>query len=304
MSIQWYPGHMHKARKEIAEVMPQMDLIIEVLDARIPYSSENPIISELRGDTPCIKILNKSDLADPVITEQWLEYLEQEEGVKAYALTTQDPAEIKKIPDLARQLVPHKDEATKVIKAMIMGIPNVGKSTTINILANRIIAKTGNEPAVTKAQQRINLKNGIILSDTPGMLWPKVQNPLSGYRLASTGAIKDTAIEYDDIGMYAAEYLCQAYPEAMRERYKLTDLDKSDLELLEDIGRGRGCLRPGGLVDLNKAGAILINELRTAKICRVSLETPQMAEQEKAAVAEKLAAEGEKKKKRKPKKRR
>lgn len=303
-TIQWYPGHMHKARKEIAEAMPQMDLIIEVLDARIPYSSENPLISDLRGETPCIKILNKSDLADPTITAQWLEYLEQEEGVKAYAFTTQEPAEIKKIPDLARLLVPNKEGASKVIKAMIMGIPNVGKSTTINILANRIIAKTGNEPAVTKAQQRINLQNGIVLSDTPGMLWPKVQNPLSGYRLASTGAIKDTAIEYDDIGMYAAEYLCKAYPEAMRERYKLDDLDKSDFELLEDIGRARGCLRPGGLVDLNKAGAILINELRTAKICRISLETPAMAEQEKIEVAARLELEGEKKKKRKPRKKR
>jgi ribosome biogenesis GTPase A len=303
-TIQWYPGHMHKARKEIAEAMPQMDLIIEVLDARIPYSSENPLISDLRGSTPCIKILNKSDLADPAITAQWLEYLEQEEGVKAYAFTTQEPSEIKKIPDLARQLVPNKEGASKVIKAMIMGIPNVGKSTTINILANRIIAKTGNEPAVTKHQQRINLQNGIVLSDTPGMLWPKVQNPLSGYRLAATGAIKDTAIEYDDIGMYAAEYLCKTYPEAMRERYKLDDLDKADIELLEDIGRARGCLRPGGLVDLNKAAAILINELRTAKICRISLETPAMAEQEKIEVAARLELEGEKKKKRKPRKKR
>lgn len=303
-TIQWYPGHMHKARKEIAEAMPQMDLIIEVLDARIPYSSENPLISELRGSTPCIKILNKSDLADPEITAQWLEYLEQEEGVKAYAFTTQETAEIKKIPALAKQLVPNKEGADKVIKAMIMGIPNVGKSTTINILANRIIAKTGNEPAVTKTQQRIKLDNGIVLSDTPGMLWPKVQNPLSGYRLASTGAIKDTAIEYDDIGMYAAEYLCEAYPEAMKERYKLEELNKSDYELLEDIGRARGCLRPGGLVDLNKAGGILINELRTAKICRISLETPAMAEAEKQAVIERLEQEGEKKKKRKPKKKR
>ena len=303
-TIQWYPGHMHKARKEIAEVMPQMDLIIEVLDARIPYSSSNPMISDLRGDTPCIKILNKSDLADPIVTAQWLEYLELEEGVKAYALTTQQPSEIKKIPQLIRALVPNKEGAHKVIKAMIMGIPNVGKSTTINILANRIIAKTGNEPAVTKQQQRIKLDDGIVLSDTPGMLWPKVQNPLSGYRLASTGAIKDTAIEYDDIGMYAAEYLCKTYPDAMRTRYKLDNLDKTDIELLEDIGRGRGCLGPGGLVDLNKAAAILINELRTAKICRISLETPAMAEAEKQAVIERLALEGVKIKKRKPKKKR
>ncbi|MBL4816691.1 MAG: ribosome biogenesis GTPase YlqF, partial [Shewanella sp.] len=206
MAIQWYPGHMHKARKEIEEVMPQVDLVIEVLDARIPYSSENPVISTLRGDKPCIKLLNKSDLADPEVTQRWIEYLEREQGVKAMAITTLQAAQVKKIPDLCRKFVPNRDKLEKDIRTMIMGIPNVGKSTIINTLAGRMIAKTGNEPAVTKVQQRINLRNGIVLSDTPGILWPKVDNEKSSYRLAITGAIKDTAMEYEDVAMFAAEY--------------------------------------------------------------------------------------------------
>lgn len=170
MAIQWFPGHMHKARKEIAEVMPQVDLVIEVLDARIPYSSENPMVTSLRGNRPCIKLLNKSDLADPEITQRWIDYLEQEQGVKAMAITTLQAAQVRKVPELCRKLVPSRDKIEKDIRTMIMGIPNVGKSTIINTLAGRVIAKTGNEPAVTKTQQRINLKNGIVLSDTPGIL--------------------------------------------------------------------------------------------------------------------------------------
>lgn len=253
MAIQWFPGHMHKARKEIAEVMPQVDLVIEVLDARIPYSSENPMVTSLRGNRPCIKLLNKSDLADPEITQRWIDYLEQEQGVKAMAITTLQAAQVRKVPELCRKLVPSRDKIEKDIRTMIMGIPNVGKSTIINTLAGRVIAKTGNEPAVTKTQQRINLKNGIVLSDTPGILWPKVDNEASGYRLAVTGAIKDTAMEYEDVAMFAAEYFLKAYPDAMLERYKLKELPNDDIGLLEAIGRKRGALRPGGRIDLHKA---------------------------------------------------
>ncbi|ASJ97143.1 MULTISPECIES: ribosome biogenesis GTPase YlqF [Shewanella] len=289
MAIQWFPGHMHKARKEIAEVMPQVDLVIEVLDARIPYSSENPMVTSLRGDRPCIKLLNKSDLADPAITQRWIDYLEQEQGVKAMAITTLQAAQVRKVPELCRKLVPNRDTVEKDIRTMIMGIPNVGKSTIINTLAGRVIAKTGNEPAVTKTQQRINLKNGIVLSDTPGILWPKVDNEASGYRLAVTGAIKDTAMEYEDVAMFAAEYFLQAYPEAMLERYKLKELPKDDIGLLEAIGRKRGALRPGGRIDLHKASELLLHEFRSGKIGQLSLETPEMAEAEKAEVARILA---------------
>jgi len=289
MAIQWYPGHMHKARKEIEEVMPQVDLVIEVLDARIPYSSENPMVSTLRGDKPCIKLLNKSDLADPETTQRWIEYLEREQGVKAMAITTLQAAQVKKIPDLCRKFVPSRDKVEKDIRTMIMGIPNVGKSTIINTLAGRMIAKTGNEPAVTKVQQRINLRNGIVLSDTPGILWPKVDNEKSSYRLAVTGAIKDTAMEYEDVAMFAAEYFLQAYPEAIAERYKLKELPDTDIELLEAIGRKRGALRPGGRIDLHKVSELVLHEFRSGKIGQLSLETPEMADIEKAEVAKLIA---------------
>ncbi|GAB1040737.1 ribosome biogenesis GTPase YlqF [Shewanella algae] len=289
MAIQWYPGHMHKARKEIEEVMPQIDLVIEVLDARIPYSSENPMVAKLRQDKPCIKLLNKSDLADPETTNRWIEYLEQEQGVRAQAITTLQPAMVRKIPELCRKLVPVSEGALKDIRTMIMGIPNVGKSTIINTLAGRVIAKTGNEPAVTKAQQRINLKNGIVLSDTPGILWPKVDNEASGYRLAVTGAIKDTAMEYEDVALFAAAYFLHAYPEAMMERYKLTSLPATDIELLEEIGRRRGALRSGGHIDLHKASELLLHEFRSGKIGQLSLETPEMAQAEEVEVAKLLA---------------
>jgi ribosome biogenesis GTPase A len=285
MAIQWYPGHMHKARKEIEEAMPQVDLVIEVLDARIPYSSENPMVAKLRGDRPCIKLLNKSDLADPDVTAQWIAYLEQEQGVKATAITTLQPAMVKRIPELCRKLVPQRDKTEKDIRTMIMGIPNVGKSTIINTLAGRVIAKTGNEPAVTKTQQRINLKNGIVLSDTPGILWPKVDNEASSYRLAVTGAIKDTAMEYEDVALFAAAYFLKAYPQAICERYKIQTLPKDDMALLEEIGRKRGALRPGGRIDLHKASELLLHEFRSGKLGLLSLETPQLAEAEKIEVA-------------------
>lgn len=289
MAIQWYPGHMHKARKEIEKVMPQIDLVIEVLDARIPYSSENPMVAQLRGDRPCVKLLNKSDLADPDITARWIEYLEQEQGVKAQAITTLQPGMVKKLPELFRKLVPVEDSSVKNIRTMIMGIPNVGKSTIINMLAGRTIAKTGNEPAVTKTQQRINLNNGIVLSDTPGILWPKVDNDASSYRLAVTGAIKDTAMEYDDVAMFACEYFLSAYPDAMVERFNLPELPRSDIELLEEIGRRRGALRAGGRIDLHKASEVVLHDYRSGKIGQLSLETPEMAIAEKIAVAKMLA---------------
>ena len=305
MAIQWFPGHMHKAHKQIKEVLPQVDIIIEVVDARIPYSSENPLISHIREKTPCIKVLNKSDLADPEITAQWITYLEQEQGIKALAITTTKPEQVHQITKLCEQMLPNRLSQDKQIRAMIMGIPNVGKSTIINILADRIIAKTGNEPAVTKQQQRIRLPSGIMLSDTPGFLWPKIENVNSGYRLAVTGAIKDTAIEYEDIAYYAAEYLLEAYPERLKERYELETLPQSDHELMEAIAQRRGCLRAGGHFDIYKVSTILLNELRSGALGPLSVETPEMAIVEKIAV-EKLMAEqaenkAEKKKSRKRK---
>tara|TARA_B110000285_G_scaffold104142_1_gene118577 strand:+ start:115 stop:1038 length:924 start_codon:yes stop_codon:yes gene_type:complete len=285
MTINWYPGHMHKASKEMRKIMPQVDLMIEVLDGRIPFSSENPMLAQLRGDKPCIKVLSKCDLADPVLTQLWQDYLEQDKGVKTIALTTDLPERMMDLLVLCKQMVPNKASSVKNIQAMIMGIPNVGKSTLINHLAGRLIAKTGNEPAVTKMQQRIKLDQGIVLLDTPGVLWPKLENQHGGYRLAVTGAIKETAVSNDDIAMYALAYLREAYPESLKDRYKLAELAKDDVTLLEMIGRKRGCLRSGGIVDLERAAKILLTELRAGTLGRVTLETPAMMENELLAVA-------------------
>ncbi|WP_125783443.1 ribosome biogenesis GTPase YlqF [Pseudoalteromonas rubra] len=293
--IQWFPGHMNKARNEIKEIMPQMDVIIEVLDARIPYSSENPMVAQLRGDKPVIKILNKADLADPELTQAWMEYFEREDGVKTLAFGHDKGNEVQRINALCKKLAPQKVGQDKQLKAMIMGIPNVGKSTLINILAGRVVAKTGNEPAVTKAQQRIKLEDGIMLYDTPGMLWPKVENENSGYRLAATGAIRDTAINYEEVASYTAEYLLQAYPQLLQARYKIDELPDCDWTFIEMAGRKRGCIRGGNQVDTHKMSEILINELRDAVIGRITMETPQMRDEEEEMVAQlRQAAEAKK----------
>ncbi|NHN36227.1 ribosome biogenesis GTPase YlqF [Pseudomaricurvus alcaniphilus] len=299
MAIQWYPGHMHKARKQMLEVLPQVDLLIEVLDARIPYSSENPAIAKLRGDKPCIKVLSKSDLADPEVTALWQDYLEREKGVKTLAITSTEPGKMKQLIELCRKMLPARDASFKSINTMIVGIPNVGKSTLINILAGRTIAKTGNEPAVTKAQQKINLGSGIVLLDTPGILWPKVENPKSGYRLAATGAIKDTAMEYDDVGFFVAEYLLQHYPELLQQRFQLEQLGATELEFLEQAALRRGALGSGGRVNLHKICELLINDLRSGTLGNISLETPGMIAGEELEVAQLQAEKANQKKSRK-----
>jgi len=276
MAIQWFPGHMHKARKEIKKVMPKIDLIIEVLDARIPYSSENPLIAELRGDKPCIKLLNKSDLADARITQLWIDHFQAARNIKALAVTQEQPAKIKQTLKLCRQFFPDRNVSVKPIRVLIMGIPNVGKSSVINTLAGRFIAKVGNEPAITKRQQRIILDNGIELMDTPGFLWPKIHNVNSGYRLAVTGAIKSTAMEYEDVALFAAGYFSEAYPQLLRKRYKLDELPQGEMQVLETIAKKRGYLQAGGVVNLHKVSEVLLNEFRAKLIGAMSLETPEM----------------------------
>lgn len=279
-TINWFPGHMHKARKEIAEVMPHVDVVIEVIDARIPFSSENPLVPSLRSDTPLIKLLNKADLADPAITALWVEKMEQEKGVKALPVSQQRPDQIRNLLNLCTSLVSERQREVRPARVMIMGIPNVGKSTIINTLAGRVIAKTGNEAGVTKAQQKIKLEQGILLTDTPGFLWPKLSPPSCGYRLAITGAIKDTVFDYADIALYAAEYLLKAYPEALKKRYGLDELPETDVELLDAIGIKRGCTRKGGGVEIQKVAAILITELRAGLLGPISWETPAMTQEE------------------------
>lgn len=292
MAIHWFPGHMNKARRKISEAMPDIDLVIEVLDARLPFSSTNPMVDELRRDKPCIKVLNKADLADPAMTKTWTNYFNSQENTVALPLVAEDRKQVKQLITMATKVGKSQLDKNRAIRVMIMGIPNVGKSTLINALAGRYIARTGNEPAVTKTNQMIDLKNGIILSDTPGILWPKFENVLSGYRLAASGAVKDTAIEYTDVATFAVGYLATAYPTELMARFKLKNLPETADELLKTIAAKRGCLRPGGIVDLHKGAEIVLHELRAGKIGRITLESPEMAEAEMAEI-ERLRIEAE-----------
>ena len=295
MSINWFPGHMHKAQKEIRELLPEVDLVIEVLDARLPYSSQNPLLQKLRGQTPCIKLLNKSDLAEEVLNQIWVEELQKDETVKAYAVNAADTGLIKQIPQWCLNWFPEREANKKPIQVMIMGIPNVGKSTIINLIAERTIAKTGNEAAVTKRQQRIKLKGNVILHDTPGVLWPRFDNQNSAYRLAVTGGIKDNIVEAEDKAFYLAEYVMVAYKTLISERYDIDQMPQEPYDLLTKIGQKRGALRTGGRVDLTRISSLFINEFRAGTVGRITLETPEMMYQELAEVEKQLAAKAAKK---------
>lgn len=273
MSINWFPGHMHKARKEIAKVMDEVDVVIEVLDARLPQSSENPLVDSLRKGKPALKLLNKSDLADDTKTQAWLTYFNSLPDTRAIALDYTQKKQINRIAEICKQMAPTRANADRPVRAMIMGIPNVGKSTLINALIGKKIAKVGNEPAVTKSQTRFTTRNGMALSDTPGILWPKIEDPDSGYRLAASGAIKDTAIEHEDVAIFAAGFLKNDYASRLIERFKIKAMPDTAEGVLDEIGRRRGCLKPGGIVDRNKASTLLLNEIRSGKLGKLSFET-------------------------------
>ncbi len=280
MSINWYPGHMHKARKEIIEKLSAIDVLIEVVDARLPYSSQNPVIAKLRHNKPTVIVLNKCDLADPEKTQQWQTYYTAQKNIKTLACQHNEPQKIQQISNLCRKLVPEKENAIKALNAMILGIPNVGKSTIINVLAGKNIASTGNEPAVTKRQQKIHIADNIILHDTPGILWPKIANPHSGYRLAISGAIKNTAMEYEDVGFYAVEFFAQHYPRALQQRYQLNNINNDSVQLLEAIATKRGAKQAGGKINLHKTCEILLHDFRHGSLGNITLESPEKIEQE------------------------
>ncbi|HIE86112.1 MAG: ribosome biogenesis GTPase YlqF [Pseudomonadota bacterium] len=286
MAIHWYPGHMHKAIREMTNILPDVDLVIELLDARLPASSQNPAIVTLRDNKPCIKILSKSDLADPQTTSRWQAHFEQDASVKTLQTTLDLKGKPQKIIRLCQALVPSRVKANLNMLVMVAGIPNVGKSTLINALAGRKVAKTGNEPAITKGQQRIKLGQGIMLLDTPGILWPKIENENSGYRLAASGAIRDTAMGIEDVAFYLADYLIKRYPAALKDRYDLASVPDTELEFIELMGARRGCLSAGGRVDLEKASAILVNEFRAGMLGAITLETPEMILEEELIVAQ------------------
>lgn len=275
MTIQWYPGHMHKAQKEIRKSLEKIDLVIEVLDARIPFSSTNPMFNRLASSKPVIKLLNKADLADPEILAAWRKHLEQSQGVRTLVTSTSKPDQLGLIAQLIRKLSPGGQRQSRIINALIGGIPNVGKSTIINRLAGKSIARTGNEPAITRAQQPIKISNDIILHDTPGVLWPKIENENSGYRLAITGAIRDTVTDVEDIALFAADYLLEVYPDRLKQRYSLTELPPEGVKLIEEIGLRRGALGSGGIVDHEKASRLLIADIRSGAMGGICLEGPE-----------------------------
>ncbi|GGN32524.1 MULTISPECIES: ribosome biogenesis GTPase YlqF [Marinomonas] len=286
MSVQWYPGHMNKARREIEEVMTQVDIVIEVLDARIPDSSQNPMLNTLRGDVPVLRLLNKKDLADKTRLDLWLEHWRGSETVLAHPFSTLDKADVAKVSQWVSQMVPHRGSAEKPIRAMIAGIPNVGKSSLMNALLGRRVAKVGDEPAVTKSQQKLKVTNGFQILDTPGILWPKIENPDASYRLAVTGAVRATAINYEDVALVGLKFFIADYLDSLVTRYKLKEISADPYEVLKVIGSKRGALRAGGKVDMHKAAEVFLNDVRTGAIGPYVMETPEMIAHEERLVEE------------------
>jgi len=274
MSIQWYPGHMHKATKEIARSLSSIDVIIEILDARAPHSSSNPVIDKIVKEKPVIKLLNKSDLSDPLDTKKWQQYYNKSEYQNSIAINAMTSESKNEIVNLISQLSERKEGKNTL--TMVVGIPNVGKSSVINMLAGKKIAKTGNEPAITKGQQKINLRNGIMLIDTPGILWPKIEDPESGLKLAALGSIRNTAVGYDEIAIYIIKFLMQKYPDYLKARYKIDLLSQDEHEIIELLAKKRGCLSKGGKIDLTKISEIIVDELRTGIFGQISFENTEI----------------------------
>ncbi|MCU6707082.1 ribosome biogenesis GTPase YlqF [Paenibacillus sp. J5C_2022] len=287
MTIQWFPGHMTRARRQIQDKLKLIDIVIELLDARVPLSSRNPMIDEVLQGKPRLIVLNKSDLADATATEQWKAYF-QHEGHVCLAVDSSTGSHVGEIPHKAREILHEmiaKQQAKgmnpRAVRGLIVGIPNVGKSTLINRLAGRNIAATGDKPGVTKGQQWIKVGSEMELLDTPGILWPKFEDQQVGYRLAMTGAIKEQVLHIDDIAFYAIRELLGRYWAELKARYGL-ELDRPDdpedneaiVSVMEGIGRKRGCLVSGGHVDLEKASGIILRDLRAGKLGRITLEMP------------------------------
>ncbi|RHW36423.1 ribosome biogenesis GTPase YlqF [Neobacillus notoginsengisoli] len=281
MTIQWFPGHMAKARREVTEKLKLVDIIIELIDARIPYSSRNPMIDEIIQHKPRLVLLNKADMADREATKKWIRHF-ADKGVRAIAINAQAGEGLKQITAASHEILKEKFDRLKAkgvkpraIRAMIVGIPNVGKSTLINRLAKRNIAKTGNTPGVTKAQQWIKVGKEMELLDTPGILWPKFEDQVVGKKLAITGAIKDTLLNLHDLALYGLKFLEEKYPDRLQERFKLTALPEDPVELFEHIGRLRGALGGGGLVDYDKVAELVVREIRSEKFGPLTFEWPE-----------------------------
>jgi ribosome biogenesis GTPase A len=276
MSIQWFPGHMVAAQKKAAETMEFTDVVIEVLDARIPGASQNPMIKELGAarQRAHLKILNKSDLADPKITEQWIQYFNKMPHTKAMAISCKKANEPKKILNICKTLAPHRGDPIKPLRMMIMGVPNVGKSTLMNAILNRRIAKVGDEPAITKQQQRHQINDHMILVDTPGMMWPKIRHPSDGDLLAANNNIGKNAYYEEEVAEKLGNIILEAYPALIKARYKLEDVKMDAIQLLEWIAKKKGFPLKNHGVDLERAASTLLNDYRQGLLGRMSLETP------------------------------
>ncbi|WP_092040133.1 ribosome biogenesis GTPase YlqF [Planifilum fulgidum] len=281
MTIQWFPGHMAKARRQVEEKIKMVDVVLELLDARLPQSSRNPLIDRLVGDRPRIVLMMKSDLADEAVTDEWVRFFRGRD-VEAVPIDAENRRQIAEIPRVAGRLLEEKKSALerkgirfRRIRAMVLGIPNVGKSTLINRLAGRSAARTGDRPGVTRGQQWIRVGNTMEILDTPGILWPKLEDPRVGLRLAASGAIREEILPLEEVAAFLLRYLRGRYPDRLRERYRLEDLPPAEgADLLEEVGRRRGCVAKGGVIDREKAAEIVLRDFRSGRFGRVSLERP------------------------------
>jgi ribosome biogenesis GTPase A len=277
MSIQWFPGHMVAAQKKAAETMEFTDVVIEVLDARAPAASQNPMVKELGAarQRAHLKILNKSDLADPKVTDQWIQYFNKHPKTKAIAISCKKANEPKKILTLCMALAPHRGSPLKPLRMMIMGVPNVGKSTLMNAILNKRIARVGDEPAITKQQQRHQINDHMILVDTPGMMWPKIEYALDGYLLAANNNIGKNAYHEEDVAIQLGEILLRQYPELLKNRFEAKELTFDSIELLEFIARKKNFPLKNNLPDLEKAAIVLLNDYRQGYLGKISIESPE-----------------------------
>jgi ribosome biogenesis GTPase A len=277
MPIEWFPGHMATARKKAAEIMGKIDVVVELLDARLPGASASPLIERLRRDKqrPCLKILNKADLADPEATAAWVRHYGSEKLVRAVALSCKKPGDVAKVPHLAASLAPHRDSALKPVRMLVMGVPNVGKSTLINALLKRKAAKTGDEPAITRQQSRFALDERHELIDTPGLMAPAIKHASDGLMLAASHIIGPEAYLAEEVATFLAEVLLERYPGLLSARYGFETSGMDGYRLISAIAAKRGYLRKGGKPYFEKAARALLQDYRSGLLGRISLETPQ-----------------------------
>jgi ribosome biogenesis GTPase A len=268
---------MNAARRKLAETLAAIDVVITVTDARLPGASGNPMVEELARfrNRPCLKLLNKSDLADPVATKAWMAFFNARPGVRAVAISAKHAGDVARIPALARQLAPHRDDGTKPLRMLLAGIPNVGKSTLMNALLKRKVAKVGDEPAVTKAQQTLEFGADMTLTDTPGLMWPKIEHDADGFMLAASHAIGRNAVIDEEVAARLGEILLARYPDALAARYRLDVVGLDGEGLLEAVARRRGCVGKGGVLDLERAANLFLTDYRGGALGRISLETPE-----------------------------